>query len=151
MPAKIQDYYAHLMSRAVRLDNGCLVLPNHLDHPHRYATARLDGKTKKVHRWVYERENGPQEDYILHTCDYPPCFELSHLFHGTQSDNMKDMYNKKREGSDRKVRRGSDAPNWRGGEAHKKLYFRWYDTYKRPNRRNYNPNYSFEQFLKEET
>jgi hypothetical protein len=33
---------------------------------------------------------------ILHSCDNPPCFNPSHLFPGTQKDNMKDMCRKNR-------------------------------------------------------
>ena len=38
---------------------------------------------------------------VLHTCDNPRCVRPSHLFQGTQADNVHDMH---RKGRDRKVR-----------------------------------------------
>lgn len=78
-----------------------------------------DGRTVKIPRFVYEAEHGPTSLYILHTCDYPPCFERSHLYAGTQSANMKDMYARDRRGTvDTRPRQpltGDRNPNWRGG------------------------------------
>ena len=103
---RVDDPLSHLLARSIVLDTGCRVLPNHLDHPSRYATAKAHGRTVKAHRFVYESEHGPTSLYVCHTCDYPPCFEIGHLFEGTQADNMLDMYGKKR----RIPLRGVDHP-----------------------------------------
>lgn len=49
----------------------------------------------KVHmasRLAYEFEYGPIPEgmFVLHKCDNPPCCNPSHLFLGTQRDNVKD-------------------------------------------------------------
>ena len=63
-----------------------------------YGSFRINGKLTKAHRFVWEHYNGkiPKGMNILHRCDNPKCCEISHLFLGTQADNVADMVNKKR-------------------------------------------------------
>ena len=55
-------------------------------------------KTIKAHRFSYELHNGkiPKGLFILHKCDNRLCVKPSHLFLGTQVDNIKDRVNKNR-------------------------------------------------------
>jgi hypothetical protein len=45
-----------------------------------------------AHRIAWELTNGPipAGEFICHHCDNPPCCNPSHLFPGTQADNMRD-------------------------------------------------------------
>lgn len=63
-----------------------------------YGQFRLGGKVKLSHRVAWEMENGdiPDGICICHRCDNPPCCNPNHLFPGTHSDNMEDMYMKGR-------------------------------------------------------
>lgn len=56
------------------------------------------GTPQLVHRKAYEQFCGPIPDgmKVCHRCDTPSCCEPSHLFLGTQKDNLRDMFAKKR-------------------------------------------------------
>lgn len=64
----------------------------------RYGRMKIDGRNELVHRVAWVEENGPipAGKKVLHRCDCPPCFEGSHLFLGTQADNVADMVAKRR-------------------------------------------------------
>lgn len=55
-------------------------------------------RTMQVHVLAWTHINGsvPEGMLVCHTCDNPPCLELSHLFLGTNADNMRDMSEKGR-------------------------------------------------------
>lgn len=66
-----------------------------------YGVIRYLGKNKKAHRISYLIEYGNFDESlrVLHKCDNPRCVRPSHLFLGSQSDNMTDMVNKGRHGA----------------------------------------------------
>lgn len=53
----------------------------------------MRGTPELVHRAAWEIVNGPIPPgmCILHRCDNRACFNVAHLFLGTQEDNMADM------------------------------------------------------------
>ncbi len=59
---------------------------------------KLGTKSVLAHRfsWTLHYGEVPDELQILHRCDNPPCVRPYHLFIGTQQDNVRDCYNKKR-------------------------------------------------------
>jgi hypothetical protein len=60
-----------------------------------------------AHRVAWTLTNGdPGRQYVLHRCDNPPCVRPSHLFLGTQQDNLADMRRKGRERHARGVDHG---------------------------------------------
>jgi hypothetical protein len=56
------------------------------------------GRHEKAHRVSWQLTNGliPAKLFVLHKCDISICVNPSHLFLGTQTDNLNDMTNKGR-------------------------------------------------------
>jgi hypothetical protein len=61
-----------------------------------YGVFRYQGKKVGAHRFAYFDHYGVWPLVVCHHCDNPPCVRPDHLFAGTHSDNMKDMWNKER-------------------------------------------------------
>ena len=59
-----------------------------------YPQLKVGGKNLAVHRIVFEAHNGPLAEgmYVLHRCDNPRCHHPEHLYAGTLSENMHDMW-----------------------------------------------------------
>lgn len=74
-----------------------------------YGLVKRKGITWRVHRLEWIMNKGPIPDglLVLHKCDNPACYNLDHLYLGTQSDNMKDC-----------VVKGRHANNCKVGEEH---------------------------------
>lgn len=47
-------------------------------------------------QWIKEKGDVPKGLFVLHRCDNPLCYEVKHLWLGTQKDNIHDAMNKKR-------------------------------------------------------
>ena len=63
-----------------------------------YGSFYMNRRNIRAHRYSYELVNGaiPPGMYVCHHCDNPPCCNPSHLFSGTNSDNILDAVSKGR-------------------------------------------------------
>lgn len=79
-------------------DGECLVWTGHC-HRNGHGQSWYCGKPIGTHRLAWEIFNGPIPTglQVLHSCDNPPCWNIKHLFLGTQADNMADMVAKGRQ------------------------------------------------------
>jgi len=85
---------------------GCFECTSHKPGSSGYPRITLGGKSYRMSRFIWERINGPIPTgfYICHTCDNPRCINPKHLFLGTPTDNVNDMYKKNRAGIQGKSR-----------------------------------------------
>lgn len=89
---------------------GCLIYPSTTG---RHATIWITGRAVGAHRAAWELVNGPIPEalQVLHRCDNPPCIETTHLFLGTQLDNIRDMHAKGRARGGSGAGPGESNPN----------------------------------------
>ena len=95
-------------SKVEKTESGCWLWIGGIQHG--YGEFSLyHGRMIKAHRFSYELAHGPIPDgmCICHKCDVCNCVNPSHLFLGTQADNVKDMNTKGRAIS----LRGEQNPN----------------------------------------
>lgn len=61
-----------------------------------YGNLWIDGKNVRAHRYSYSLAHGPIPEgmCICHHCDNPVCVRPSHLFMGTNGDNIRDAFAK---------------------------------------------------------
>lgn len=66
--------------------------------PKGYGSIKINRRMRSAHRVSWELYEGPIPEglCILHRCDNPPCVRPSHLFLGTQAENVADMISKNR-------------------------------------------------------
>lgn len=65
--------------------------------PNNYGSIKHGGKRILAHRLSWEIAYGkPPDGNVLHRCDNPLCVNPRHLYIGTQSDNMRDVVERKR-------------------------------------------------------
>lgn len=78
-------------------ESGCWLWMRHCEHTG-YGVVRIQGRNWQAHRATWALFYGPipKDLKVLHHCDTRSCINPSHLFLGTQADNISDMLKKMR-------------------------------------------------------
>lgn len=90
-PRTIRSVEERLTAKLVR-EGDCLIFTG-TRNPDGYGLIATPDGARSAHRIAYTLWVGeiPDDTYVLHSCDNPPCCNHEHLFLGTQADNVKDM------------------------------------------------------------
>lgn len=77
---------------------GCWIVISHKSKPRGYPAWDRNGKRLSIHRYMYQKYKGKilKGIYVCHTCDNKGCINPTHLFLGTQKDNIQDALTKGR-------------------------------------------------------
>jgi len=88
-----------------------------------YGHIKINRKQVIAHRFSWVLKNGeiPKNMYVLHRCDNPKCVNPSHLFLGTQQDNIKDKVNKNRQSSKLTISQVKQIRNFKGKFTQKEI------------------------------
>lgn len=80
------------------LEKPCKICTSHMKSEKGYVWVVRNGRTRALHRVVWEEANGPVPDgmVIRHKCDQPDCCELTHLEIGTPKQNIQDQIDRGR-------------------------------------------------------
>lgn len=80
-----------LLSKYIISSDGCWIYTGSTNQAG-YGQFRVNGYLYRTHRLSWEIHNGPipAQMKVLHHCDNPKCMNPTHLFLGSQQDNVND-------------------------------------------------------------
>lgn len=87
-----ERWLTRMLANSARTESGCLVYQGFI-RANGYAANGYQGKTVIVHRKVFEITKGVtlgRWELVCHTCDVRNCIEVSHLWLGTNKQNLHD-------------------------------------------------------------
>jgi hypothetical protein len=97
MPPKIKNPDKHFWSMVKVSGAGECWEWQHSKNNKGYGNVQWNGRVDKAHRVAWTLTHGdPGSLFVLHSCDNRSCCNPSHLFLGTNQDNMDDMVKKGR-------------------------------------------------------
>lgn len=91
--------HTRMIRRTMTMPNGCIEFMGSRDGKgYGKVSAGLGMSPLKAHRLAWELANGPipEDAWVLHRCDNPPCVNPDHLFLGDSLTNVIDMVSKGR-------------------------------------------------------
>lgn len=95
----VDRFWYHVIKR----ESGCWLFRNNAAD---YGSMRDDnGKNVTAHRFSYQLHKGeiPRGMYVCHKCDVRGCVNPDHLYAGTHEDNVKDIIDRGRHRSEKKI------------------------------------------------
>lgn len=93
-----RQWIARVLAGCDPLPSGCIVWRGSKNHKG-YGQTNYRGRTKHVHRMLYEVVHGitlATVQFVCHSCDVRACCNIAHLWLGNAKDNYHDSAAKKR-------------------------------------------------------
>lgn len=96
-------------SKIEKLESGCWVYTGY-KNPKGYGVFKST-ISNLAHRFSWIMHNGeiPKGLLVCHTCDFPPCIRIDHLWVGSPRDNTQDMVKKDRPRGARNPKKGEES------------------------------------------
>jgi hypothetical protein len=101
---------AFFLAALDRDSDDCIIWP--FGHVRGYGRISVGNRNRCVHQVVCEIAHGPRPPgrHALHTCDQPSCINRRHIFWGTASQNMQQMWDRGRHPKGRRSTASRSAP-----------------------------------------
>lgn len=115
------DRVNRILASLIPDERGCCIWPGRPRHHGGYATSWIDGRERRLNRYVLEKKLGrpiAEGMLALHECDVRMCVAVEHIYEGTHEKNMEDMVARNRAAVGDRNGARLYPEKWKRGDEH---------------------------------